>query len=77
MRWGYRDALTFAAWRFQGTSEGGTITATVVDAHEFHLTQLPLTVAVDVGRAPWRWPVSDVQVSGAMVTISVGPLERT
>lgn len=47
IRWGYHAAMEIAAWAFDGSaSAGGTVTGQVVRAHDFALSQAPLTLVL-------------------------------
>jgi hypothetical protein len=71
IRWGYLPAVVFSGWRLKGDTNGGTLTAQIVSCDEFRVTQTPLVAIVSVGRADWRWSVTDLQVNGTALTASV------
>lgn len=82
VKWGYHAAMKVAAWRFTGSGQhGGSVSATVVERHEFRLSQTPLTLALriegqDGSVSVTRWPVRSLQDNGdGTVTVSVGPRE--
>ncbi len=74
VRWVYLPAITFGPWSFAGEGRTGTLTAQIVSLDEFRMNQRPLVVVVPAGRAEWRWSVSDLQVSGDKLTVSVSRL---
>jgi hypothetical protein len=75
VRWGYLTAAVFGAWHFDGEGARGTITTSqLLDAHEMYLTQIPLVVAVAMGRATWRWKVESLTRSGNTLSMQVSRL---
>jgi hypothetical protein len=71
VRWVYLPAITFGPWSFAGDGHSGTLKAQIVRCDAYRTTQRPLVVVVPVGRAEWRWNVSDLQISGTELTASV------
>lgn len=72
VRWVYLPALTFGAWRFEGTGVEGAITTSDILARDPHLLeQAPLSVVVPMGRHEWRWTVTGLQQSGETWTLYV------
>lgn len=76
VKWGYREAARLGSWQFQAAvGNAGTLTAQVVDSDAFCLEQTPLVAIVPVGRADWRWSVTDLRLEGQALTASVRPLD--
>lgn len=76
VKWGYQPAVSFLAWRFEGTTEGGTLTAEIARTDEFLVLQTPLVVVVPLGASQVRWPVRDFARTGSTLKVTCGPRER-
>lgn len=73
VRWGYHVAARIGRWTI---SEDGQTVVGALEAHaEMVCAQSPLVFVVDAGKGQWRWPVRDLTVTGATVTLTVGPRE--
>lgn len=71
IRWSYRRAAVLGAW----TAGGGWVTATIVSADEFMLTQTGLQFygTLSPGSAPTVRPIVSLQRLGDAVTLHLGP----
>jgi len=75
LRWGYHEAAVLASWTLTNTTEGWTLTATVVSVDAFRVSQHPLVFLAPHASGAWRWPVKELQIMGATLTASLGPKE--
>lgn len=76
VRWGYHCAASLGRWTVTQDESGHQLTAEVVSADAFKVSQRPLTFVVDrQAGAAWRWPVVSLQVTGQTLTASLGPME--
>lgn len=74
--WGpYQDAATVQAWSVDHHTSGGVLSAVLVVADEFRLSQQPLVFVAPVGHSHWRWPILSLQIADRRVTATVGPPE--
>ena len=74
VQWGYAAAATIGPWAITVLPDGGTLTATVVSADTFKVSQQPLTFVVT--RQPghcWRWPITMLQIADGSLTATLGP----
>lgn len=71
VRWGYHPAAQLGAWSLERKDGHGTFRARIVSHDEFRMHQQPLVVVVP-GQSQWRWPLTDVQMSGSTLTARVG-----
>jgi hypothetical protein len=71
--WGHVGcpAVVFSGWRYEGSQAEGTLTAQVVSCDEYRVSQDPLVAIVSMGRADWRWSVTDLQMNGTALTARV------
>lgn len=74
VRWAYLPAVIFGPWRVE--TDESTLVGTVVSVDDYRVTQAPLVAVVTVGRKRLTWPVKDLQISGTVVTVSLGPREE-
>jgi hypothetical protein len=72
VRWGYHIAASLGAW----TVVDDRLTATVVSADDFKVSQRPLTFIVHrpSGRT-WSWNVGSLQMAGETLTAVLAPVE--
>lgn len=76
LRWGYHAAATLRGWRIERDERGwGALTATVIKADTFRLSQRPLVFAAAHTKGTWRWNVTELQISGAVLTARLGQRE--
>jgi hypothetical protein len=74
IRYVYLPAITFGPWTYEGdpgNPGSGTLKAQIVSCDEYRMSQRPLIAVVPVGRATWRWSVSDLQIDGTALTANV------
>lgn len=78
VQWGYAAAASIGPWAITVLPDGGTLTATVVSADSFKVSQQPLTfvVARPSGQV-WRWPITLLQIAGESLTATLGPPVET
>jgi hypothetical protein len=74
--WSYHTAASLGPWTMTMGPEGITLTASVLSADAFKVSQRPLTFVV---RRPkgvtWRWPIQTLQTDSGSLTASLGPQE--
>lgn len=74
IRWSYHQAASIGSWEVRGHE----LSATVLDADTFRLSQSPLTFVV---RSPkghaWSWPIASVRVDGTTLYAALTPEERS
>jgi hypothetical protein len=51
------------------------LSAHIVSSDQFRLAKSPLIAVVTIGRAEWRWSVSEMQITGDRVTATLSRLE--
>jgi hypothetical protein len=71
IRWSYHKAGQVSQWELFGS----TLTATLVNADAYRLSQTPLTFVVPRSNGAWRWPIATIQVEGQSITATVGAEE--
>jgi hypothetical protein len=75
VRWGYQVAAVLRAWTLSNDHGHITLTATVMHADTFRLTQQPLVLCATHPNGVWRFPIVDLQCSGASFSATLGPRE--
>ena len=76
LRWGYHSAATLRDWTVSKDEHGSLrLSASVVRANTFQLSQRPLVFVVSHPKGFWRWPVTELQNEGASVSGTLGPKE--
>lgn len=72
IRWGYHTAAALAAYEMTGTGATATVTAQVVTADDFKLSQQGLTFRIPRQNGPhWDYAVQSLQIAGGTVTATV------
>lgn len=72
IRWGYHTAATLTAYEMTGTGATATVTATVVSADHFKLSQQGLTFRILRQHGPhWDYAVHSLHIAGQTVTATV------
>lgn len=72
IRVGYQVAATLSSFELTPTETNHwTVSAVVVAADAFWLSQSPRVLEVIVGRQRWRWPADGLTVDGRAVSGSV------
>lgn len=73
--WGYHHAATLGPWNLSDAG-GGQLTAEIVSADAFRVSQQPLTFLVPRPNGqPRRWPITSLQIADSTLTAVVGPQE--
>lgn len=75
VRWAWHQAAALGAWTIAAQGDGLQVTATIVSADEFRVSQAPLTFAVPRGEQPaWTWPIepNTLQITGSTLTARLG-----
>jgi len=67
VRWGYYTAATLGPWSLVD----GQLTAIVVDADTYRVSQHPLVFEVTRATGAWTWPLTSVQIAGTTLTASL------
>lgn len=72
IEWGYDTAATLNGWSI-APQKGGTfrLSATVVDAHPFNVTQKPLTFVAPVQNTELRLSVQTLTLERGVITATV------
>lgn len=73
IRWAYHTAALIRAWTIEHGDQGYTLSATVVKSDIFRISQRPLVFIAPHVKGVWRWPVIELQISGASLTAKLGP----
>lgn len=71
LKWGYHDAATLGSW----TLYLGTLTAAVVSADQFRITQQPIVFVASHAAGAWRWPIEALSIADGTLTARLGPQE--
>lgn len=72
VKWAYHTAVSLASWSLTDDA----LTATVVSADHFRVSQKPLTFVVTrPSGVQWTWPIQCLQIAGQTLTASVAPQE--
>ena len=74
VKWGYKPAASLGAWTYDRKDGAGTLTAEIRSCDEFCLGQSPLLVLAPMGRALWRWRITQLQINGS--TLVAGVVEQ-
>ena len=76
VRWGYAPAATVGPWTITAIPDGGSLTATVVSADTFAVSQRPLVFVVTRSSGQGsKWPITTLQIEGPSLTATLGPPE--
>jgi hypothetical protein len=75
LRWGYYCAGTVGTWTVTTIDGRLELTAVVTDGDTFRLSQRPLTFVAPHAKGAWRWPVTELQMTGGALHAHLGPME--
>ena len=76
VRWGYHQAAQLRDWTVSKDEHGQLrLSAAVVQANTFRLSQRPLVLAVTRPTGALVWPVIELQNEGASLCAVLGPKE--
>jgi len=76
LRWSYRRAASLGAWSLDATGDRGRLTAQVLKADAYQVSQRPIVFVVPrPGGHVWRWPVTELSITGTTLSASLGPQE--
>ena len=76
LKWVYHTAATLASWKVVRSEGSWMLTATVVSADAFRVSQRPLAFVAPVSTGAWRWPVEELQITGATLSARLGRKEK-
>lgn len=76
LKWSYHEAGTLGAWTVAKAEGVWTLSATVVKADAFRVSQRPLRFVAPHANGAWIWPITELQISGASLTAVLGPPEK-
>lgn len=76
LRHGYHVAGTLGPWTVTRGDSGWTLSASVIKADAFRVSQRPLAFMATHATGTWRWSVTTLQITGASLTAVLGPMER-
>lgn len=74
--WSYHRAADVRGWRIDGDAHGFSLTAEVRNADTFRLSQRPLVFVALLPKGQWRFPVLELQMTGATLNARLGPKEH-
>lgn len=76
IRWGYHAAATLSPWTIT-REDGGPyrLSGTLTTTNPYRLSQRPLVVVVPHQAGAWRWPITELQMTGASIAATLGPKE--
>jgi hypothetical protein len=75
LRWGYLPAATLGAWTVTKDEQGLLLMARVTTADPYRLSQQPIVFVAPHSKGMWRWPVNELQITGAECSARLGPME--
>lgn len=75
LRWSYYEAGVLGAWALTVAGGVRSLTAQVIRADAFRVSQRPLVFVAPHATGAWRWPVVELQIEGATLTATLGPKE--
>jgi len=76
IQWSYHCAATLGSWELTESDTGGTLTAQVIEADHYRLTQPALTFCITrQNRPPFVWPVLSLHVADGTLNAALGPQE--
>ena len=75
IRWGYHVAATVTSWSLTPSDGGLTLSASVASVDRYRLSQRPLVFVVSRGGVVLRWPIQELQISGASLSGTLGQKE--
>ncbi len=73
---GWHHAAAVGDWTVTKTETGWSLVATIRSSDVYRIAQRPLTFEAKHATGAWRWPVRELQISGATLMASLGPLEK-
>lgn len=77
LRWGYHPAATLNAWTVTRVDDQAwSLTATVVSSDAFRVSQRPLALEAPHEKGLWKWPITELQITGASLTATLGLMEN-
>lgn len=75
LHWGYHPAASVRAWTVTRDADGWALSATLSTSDTFRLSQRPLVFEASHVHGAWRWPIRELQITGATLTARLGPQE--
>ncbi len=76
IKWAYHDAATLGKWELAARETGGDLTAIVVSADDYRLSQPALKFRVTrQNSTDWIWPVLSLWVADGTLHAVLGPQE--
>lgn len=76
LRHGYYVAGRLGAWTVTREGQAWVLSTSIIHSDAFRLSQRPLAFVVAHANGVWRWPVEELQITGASLTAVLGPKER-
>jgi hypothetical protein len=76
LKWSYHEAATVTAWTVTRAGDAWHLTATIGTSDPSRVSQRPLRFVAPHATGAWRWPIQELQISGASLTAVLGPPER-
>lgn len=73
LQWGYHRAAQVPQWSVIREEGQWTLSGTVESVDAFRVTQRPLKFVTPNN---WRWPIVELQMTGASLTAVLGPKEK-
>jgi len=76
IKWSYLTAVAFGPWLLESTGDSATLKGTVAHVDDYRATQTPLVASLVIGRQRLVYPVLDLQISGGVVTATLGAAQE-
>jgi hypothetical protein len=76
IRWAYHRAASLGPWRLSAGGSDGTLTATVIEADTFKLSQPALTLRIPrQNGSVWSYPIQSLHIADGTLTARVSTQE--
>ena len=73
IRHGYHVAASLVDVALVVNASGSHLTARVVRADAFRLSQQPIVFRINRSPVPWKWPIESLQIDGDALDARLGP----
>jgi hypothetical protein len=75
VRWAYHVASAVTGWTIVHDAGVSTLIGTLDHPDPFRLSQQPLVFVASHAGGAWRWPIRELQITGASLAAVLGPKE--
>lgn len=66
-----RWAATLGAWKYEGTAQGWTVDAKLIQTDEYWIDSAgPFELRAPVGQGLWRWWTVDIRLAGDRIEVT-------